>query len=424
MRRFFTVLTILTLVSLFIAGCASAPETEPSEEPTQAETAQSEPEPAAEPEIEEEPETDATAEVAPEPEAEAPRPMNETLGAVTLRAGNGSYSPVNTAEQPFFIDGAAGQPIQSWSFTVTDASGNAIHEERGTGAPPERLGWDGTRDGGSVEEGEYTSALSIVYDDGSTRTVETNPFLVDLTAPIPSLRLRNTPFTPDGDGNRDELIITIEAEDASPIEAWLFEIQTLDGRTLATFSDESDVPRTARWNGRPGGGFVVESGDEYRIVGGVRDDAGNEGVTETTFIIGALTESYRGRSRIVLPSIQFPANSARLSDATPAARERFENVVDRLARILRESGDTRVLIEGHANATRFSGSRPDPAEQRNELVPLSRDRAAVVRDALIERGIAADRLEIDGVGAADPVASFSNASQRDRNRRIAFYVID
>jgi outer membrane protein OmpA-like peptidoglycan-associated protein len=403
-------LTLLIAV-LVVTGCASTPDTP---------AAESEPTPAAEPQ--EEPEPQTAEEVAPE-ETDSVATLSESESEVTLRPGSGSFSPDNTDAQRFFINGAADQPIQSWEFTVTDESGAVVSRESGTGAPPETVEWDGTTDDGTAPEGRYRSALLIRYDDESERTVETNPFLLDMTDPVPSFRLSGTPFTPDGDGNRDELIITIDAEDASPIVGWLFEIRTTDGQTLAQYNDMSDVPRTARWNGRPGRGFVVQSGDEYRIVGGVRDEAGNEGRTETSFVVGAMTERHRGRARIILPSIQFPANSARIADASPAARERFENVVDRLSRILAVTEGT-VLIEGHANSTRFSGGRPDPAEQRTELIPLSRDRAAVVRQALIARGIDANRLETDGVGAADPVAPFGDAGRRVENRRIEFYLID
>ncbi|MDA3947981.1 MAG: OmpA family protein [Spirochaeta sp.] len=401
----------LVIALLAVTGCASAPETPPAES-----------EPAQSTETQQVPEPQSTEEVTPE-ETDSVGTLSESESAVTLRPGSGSFSPENADAQRFFIDGAANQPIQSWEFTVTDDTGQVVSRESGTGAPPEVVEWDGTTADGTAPEGRYSSALMIRYDDESERTVETNPFLLDMTDPVPSFRLSGTPFTPDGDGNRDELIITIDAEDASPIVAWLFEIQTTDGQTLAQYTDMSDVPRTARWNGRPGRGFVVQSGDEYRIVGGVRDEAGNEGRTETSFVIGAMTERHRGRARIMLPSIQFPANSARITDASPAARERFENVVDRLARILAMTEGT-VLIEGHANSTRFSGSLPDPEEQRRELIPLSRDRATVVRQALIERGIDADRLETDGVGATDPIAPFGDARRRVENRRIEFYLID
>ena len=414
-KRTVPVLSALAITVFVLAGCASSPETP---------TAESEPAPSAETQQETEPQSteQSTEEVTPE-ETDSVQTLSESESAVTLRPGNGSFSPEHSDAQRFFVDGAANQPIQSWEFTVTDEDGRAVSQETGNGAPPEVIEWDGTTTNGTAPEGRYRSALLIRYEDDSERTVETNPFLVDMTDPVPSFRLSGTPFTPDGDGNRDELIITIDAEDAGPIVGWLFEIRTTDGQTLAQYTDMSDVPRTARWNGRPGRGFEVRSGDEFRIVGGVRDEAGNEAQTETSFIVGALTERHRGRARILLPSIQFPANSARIADAPPAARERFEDAVDRLARILTVTDGT-VLIEGHANSTRFSGGRPDPEEQRTELIPLSRDRAIVVRQALVERGVDAERLEVDGVGAADPVAPFGDPQRRVENRRIEFYLVD
>ncbi|MFW6228059.1 MAG: OmpA family protein [Alkalispirochaeta sp.] len=418
-NRTITIVGIVVFV-VFMSGCAGTPDPAPEPDRSAPETAEETTDDS--PEAEEEESQSAAIEESPSVDTAEAAPLNETESAITLRAGTGSFSPEHTEAQRFFIDGAANQPITSWSFVVSDEDGTVVTEEGAAGTPPEVVEWDGTTDDGTAPEGRYSSTLSIVYEDGSERTVTTNPFLLDMTDPKPSFQLSGVPFTPDGDGFRDELIVTIDADDAGPIEAWLFEIQTLDGRTLARFTDESDVPRTARWNGRPGGGFVVESGDEYRIVGGVRDEAGNEARTETTFIVGAMTERYRGRPRIVLPSIQFPADSSRIEDASPEAQRRFEDVLDRLARIL-SSTEQRVLIEGHANATRFQDGEPDPEEQQAELIPLSRARAEVVRDALIRRGIAADRLEMDGVGAEDPRVSFSDTDRIVRNRRIEFYVI-
>jgi len=49
---------------------------------------------------------------------------------------------------------------------------------------------------------------------------------------------------------------------------------------------------------------------------------------------------------------------------------------------------------------------------------LSLRRAEAVRAALISRGVAADRLVAQGVGAADPIASNGSEQGRARNRRI------
>lgn len=53
---------------------------------------------------------------------------------------------------------------------------------------------------------------------------------------------------------------------------------------------------------------------------------------------------------------------------------------------------------------------------------LSAARAAAVREALMARGIPAQRLTSQGLGAAHPIASNRTAKGRARNRRIEFHV--
>ena len=402
------ILSVL-LLGLLVAGCASAPES----------TAEATP--ADEQPAEEAQSSDAAASETGE---DTSRPMSETVPAFRVGNAAGSFSPRTTAGQDLTVSGTDGQPIQEWELTVRGAAGNEVYRESGTGEPPQAFSWNGTVDGQVAPEGAYTATLDTVFEDGSSRTDAGRPFLLDMTMPQPSLRLQGVPFSPNGDRVRDELIVTIDAQDASPIVAWLFEIQTLEGETLAQFTDESDVPRTARWNGRSGGGLAVESGQEYQVVGGVRDAAGNEGVAESRFVVGALTEEYRGGQRIILPRIQFPANSARLADASPEDRRTFDQVIARTVRILNNQSDMRILIEGHANATRFTGSTPNPQEQRTELIPLSRERAEVVRQELVRRGIDGSRLETRGVGAEAPLGSFADPQGQRRNRRIALYVTE
>ncbi|MGC1730635.1 MAG: OmpA family protein [Steroidobacteraceae bacterium] len=53
---------------------------------------------------------------------------------------------------------------------------------------------------------------------------------------------------------------------------------------------------------------------------------------------------------------------------------------------------------------------------------LSAARAAAVREALIARGIPAERLEAQGLGSAHPIASNRTPKGRARNRRIEFHI--
>lgn len=88
--------------------------------------------------------------------------------------------------------------------------------------------------------------------------------------------------------------------------------------------------------------------------------------------------------------------------------------VDRLAEFMVEYPDRRVRIEGHTDST---GS----AEYNQRL---SERRAAAVREALVERGIAGSRIETRGYGLEYPVASNDTEANRQRNRRVEIVISD
>ncbi|MET0208722.1 MAG: OmpA family protein [Burkholderiaceae bacterium] len=88
--------------------------------------------------------------------------------------------------------------------------------------------------------------------------------------------------------------------------------------------------------------------------------------------------------------------------------------LDTLAGTLRNHGERRILIEGFTDSV---GS-----EQTNQA--LSRARAESVRDALVKRGVAAERIEARGNGESRPVASNDNAAGRQQNRRVEIVFSD
>lgn len=88
--------------------------------------------------------------------------------------------------------------------------------------------------------------------------------------------------------------------------------------------------------------------------------------------------------------------------------------LDRLAEFLQKYPERKVRIEGFTDAT---GS----AEANQEL---SRHRADAVREELVRRGIAGDRVETVGYGPAFPVASNSTAAGRQQNRRVEVVISD
>jgi OOP family OmpA-OmpF porin len=73
-----------------------------------------------------------------------------------------------------------------------------------------------------------------------------------------------------------------------------------------------------------------------------------------------------------------------------------------------------VLLEGHT----------DNVGSDEQNFSLSRRRAAAVKTYLVERGLDPARLQTDGVGESDPVASNATAIGRRQNRNVAVIVRD
>jgi outer membrane protein OmpA-like peptidoglycan-associated protein len=88
--------------------------------------------------------------------------------------------------------------------------------------------------------------------------------------------------------------------------------------------------------------------------------------------------------------------------------------VDRLASVLKEAPDRKVMIEGHTDSV---GS--DDYNQG-----LSERRAAAVQTALLERGVRSDQITALGKGESIPVASNDNAAGRQQNRRVEMVFTD
>lgn len=99
--------------------------------------------------------------------------------------------------------------------------------------------------------------------------------------------------------------------------------------------------------------------------------------------------------------INFDFNSDRI-------REESKPTLDKVAALLKESADWRVLIEGHTD--NIGG------ESFNRT--LSEKRAAAVRNYLTATGIEAARLSSAGLGLSRPVANNDTEAGRAQNRRV------
>ena len=90
----------------------------------------------------------------------------------------------------------------------------------------------------------------------------------------------------------------------------------------------------------------------------------------------------------------------------------FAPVLDRFAQGLRDNQNTDLRIVGHTDNT---GS-----DAINN--PLSVERAVSTRNYLTMRGVSGSRIQVDGQGSYQPIASNSTPSGRAQNRRVEIFV--
>ena len=90
-----------------------------------------------------------------------------------------------------------------------------------------------------------------------------------------------------------------------------------------------------------------------------------------------------------------------------------EDALQELADFLADNKDVRIRITGHTDAI---GSDED-----NQI--LSEGRAASVKKAIVERGIAEDRIETEGKGESEPIATNDTEEGRAKNRRVEFTIL-
>jgi outer membrane protein OmpA-like peptidoglycan-associated protein len=108
---------------------------------------------------------------------------------------------------------------------------------------------------------------------------------------------------------------------------------------------------------------------------------------------------------LTLGDVLFDTGKANLNPG--AAR-----TLDQLVAFLTENPQRTIAIEGYTDAL---GS-----DATNQV--LSERRAIAVKNALIDRGIAPNRVSARGLGESSPVASNDNAAGRQQNRRVEIIV--
>lgn len=310
-----------------------------------------------------------------------------------------------------------------WRAEIYPADGADPAVSRSWSAAPNRFVWNGqTSSGEEAATGMYRLRYGVSDSAGNLTVAESARFLLDREAPSLSVEVTPSPFTPDGDGDNDTLRIATEISDLGSISSWEITIYGPREKPFETISGEGAPPEPITWDGRSSDGELVASGREYTAAVTVIDGAGNESTTESGVSVGILLqEDPAGDLRFRISGIRFApfeADYLNLEDQELVQQNR--RILDRVASLLKEYPEREVLLEGHAVHIFYEDEQLRALEQEETLIPLSRERAEAIRNALVERGVSSDRLAVRGKGGSEPLVPHSDMDDRWRNRRVEF----
>ena len=321
----------------------------------------------------------------------------------TLKDGLASWSVV---VKP--ADNSTSVPVKTWSSEKGDMLTSSIQ-------------WDGKSDAGRVASGTFIAELSLRYTKGDELVVSTAPFVSSTKAPELGVTMAPKYFSPDNDGNEDELFINLSAKSDTPLKQWSFEIREPEDTGNKLFwstGGKNKITEQIIWDGRSLRGETVQSATDYPYTFAVTDEVGLTSVIKGYIPIDVLVIRDGDKLKIAVPSIIFRKNAADFNELEQNVVDRNVKVLTRIAEILNKFPEYKVQIEGHANNT--SGTE---REEREDLIPLSGARADAVRRFLIEKGVARGRLSSVGIGGTKPVASLSDRDNWWKNRRVEFILI-
>ena len=120
----------------------------------------------------------------------------------------------------------------------------------------------------------------------------------------------------------------------------------------------------------------------------------------------SVKQEARGMVITLSGSVLFASNHA---DLLPTAQVKLNDVALALTK---QDSESKIVVEGHTDSQGEPGYNQD----------LSQRRAQSVRDYLVSRGIAADRVTAQGFGLTRPIADNTSAEGRANNRRVEIVV--
>ena len=325
--------------------------------------------------------------------------------------------------------------VESWSVSIVTPEGRVVKSwsEKDQKDLPSEIAWNGTDSEGKIIEGVFTANLKMTYAKGNEVDVTSSMFICSVTPPQLTVKTAPQYFSPDNDGENDDLYIQLKGDDVVPLKNWSFVIKDPNGKPFWSTSGKSSITERIIWDGRSNNGELVQSATDYPYEFIVTDSLGMTSKVEGKIEIDILVIRVGDVLKMAVPSIIFRQDAAdfgvQVVDAngnvtkpgiTEAQAANNERILKRIAQILKKFKDYTVTVEGHANSVTGLEEEETTNKYGLALEPLSKERAEFVMSKLKKYGVSGDRLSAVGRGGRQRVAPLGDKENAWKNRRVEF----
>jgi flagellar hook assembly protein FlgD/outer membrane protein OmpA-like peptidoglycan-associated protein len=212
--------------------------------------------------------------------------VNTIQPVVSLQITDAYFSPNGDGKKDVLVFNT-GVPVKEsvvgWELLILDDRDNVRRTVSGTDRPPpEQYNFNGRDDSNSpLGEGTYHGGLSVRYRNGYVASANSPAFTLDMTPPRSTVAAAYNAFSPNNDGNQDEMIFL---QEGSGENLWTGEIrraEDLDSeRPVRTFRMTGSPDSRLVWDGHNDSGALAPDGEyAYRL--SATDYAGNSGSSNT-----------------------------------------------------------------------------------------------------------------------------------------------
>lgn len=160
-----------------------------------------------------------------------------------------------------------------WAGEILNEKGELVKNFEWKGIPVKNFKWDGKDNQGKVlPDGKYVYRLKGVDNAGNKTDQEMAAFIIDNTPPKSNLTILDFYFSPNQDGEKDNL--KIEIKDSSDEDFWKMEIINEKKEVLRSFTWNGKPPQTLQWDGMGADNKSLPDG-KYSVILKSTDRAGN-----------------------------------------------------------------------------------------------------------------------------------------------------